>query len=102
MRRTLVRYRTHPDRTDANRHLIEKVFQELRARSPDGLRYLALALDDGTFVHLVEVEIPDGANPLTALEAFEAFQHGIGERCIDPPLAVKAAVVGDYRMLARS
>src|SRR4029450_13937049 len=47
MRPTLVRYRTHPDRAEENQHLIEKVFQELRAGSPDGLRYLALKLDDG-------------------------------------------------------
>jgi hypothetical protein len=102
MRRTLVRYRTHPDRAEENQHLIEKVFQELRAGSPDGLRYLALKLDDGTFVHFVTVETADGANPLPSLESFQAFQHRIKERCIDQPQAVNATIVGNYRMLGES
>jgi len=97
MRRTLVRYRTKPERAEENARLIEKVFQELQAKAPDGVRYLALTLGDGTFIHFVETA--DGTNPLPALEAFRSFQAGIKERCIEPPLAGEATIIGDYRML---
>src|SRR3989442_1255096 len=56
MKRTLVRYKTKPDRAQENQRLIESVFAELEAKSPDGIRYLVLRLDDGTFVHFVAVD----------------------------------------------
>ena len=97
VKRTLVRYKTKPDKVQENQRLIEQMFQELRAKSPKGVRYLALKLSDGSFVHLVETG--DGANPIPALEAFRSFQSGIKERCIEPPQAGDATVVGNYRML---
>jgi hypothetical protein len=99
MKRTLVRYRTKPEQAQENAHLIGKVFQELQAKSPDGVRYLALKLDDGTFVHFVMTETADGTNPIPALEAFRSFQSGIKERCIEPPRSGDATIVGNYRML---
>jgi hypothetical protein len=97
MKRTLVRYKTKPEQAQHNEQLIENVFQELREESPRGVRYLALKLNDGTFVHLVCVE--DDANPIAALAAFRAFQSGISERCVEQPQAAEATVVGNYRML---
>ena len=82
-----------------NERLIEKVFQELQAKSPKGVRYLALKLSDGTFVHFSMVESNDGATPIPGLEAFRAFQTGIKERCIEPPQAGEATIVGNYGML---
>jgi hypothetical protein len=102
MKRTLVRYRTKPERAAENTHLIEKVFQELRATAPAGVRYLALKLDDGTFVHFSAVETADGTNPVVALEAFQAFQSGVKERCSEPPQVSAAIIVGNYRMLGES
>ncbi|MGA7488281.1 MAG: hypothetical protein WBW74_15260 [Xanthobacteraceae bacterium] len=102
MKRTLVRYRTKPDRAQENERLIQQVFQELQQKRPAGVRYLALKLGDGTFVHFSMVESDDGANPIPALEAFRSFQSGIKERCIEPPQAVEATIVGDYRMLGAS
>jgi hypothetical protein len=99
MKKTLVRYRTKPERAEENERLIGKVFQELQTESPDGVRYLALRLDDGTFVHFVMIETADGTSPLPALEAFRSFQNGIKERCIEPPRAGDATIVGNYRML---
>ena len=96
MKRTLVRYKTRPDRAEENARLIEQVFQELQTKAPEGVRYLALKLDDGTFVHFVMVETDDGANPIPALEAFRSFQSGIKERCIEPPQAVGSP----FRLLA--
>ena len=99
MKRTLVRYRTKPEQAQENAHLIGKVFQELQAKSPDGVRYLALQLDDGTFVHFVMTETADGSSPLLALAAFQAFLSGIKERCIEPPRSGDATIVGNYRMI---
>ena len=100
MKRILVRYKTKPDRTDENEKLIKGVFRELHATSPSGVRYLALKLADGTFVHFVGNEAKDGANPIPALDAFKAFQQGIKERCSEPPQSGDVTVVGNYRMLA--
>ena len=99
MKRTVVRYRTKPEKAEENARLIEKVFQELQAKSPDGVRYLALRLNDGTFVHFSAVENEDGANPIPRLEAFRSFQSGIEERCIEVPQASEATIVGNYLML---
>ena len=63
------------------------------------MRYLSLRLDDGTFVHFVETDAGDGSSALLKLAAFQAFQSGIRERCIEPPLAQGATIVGNYRML---
>ena len=97
MKRTLIRYKTKPDMAARNAELIAAVFAELKAAQPDGLRYLSLRLDDDSFVHFVEAE--DGTNLLTNLEAFQAFQSGICERCVEPPQARGVTIVGNYRML---
>ena len=97
MKHILVRYRTKPDQADTNQRLIEAVFQELRTKAPDGVRYLALRLGDGTFVHFAAAE--DGSSGLTSLDTFQKFQADLKERCIEPPQPGEATIVGDYRML---
>jgi hypothetical protein len=97
MKRTLIRYKTKPDATEQNRQLIKGVFAELQEKSPEGVRYMALTLSDGSFVHFVETG--DGASPLPQLDAFKSFQSGIRERCAEPPQAAEAIVIGNYRML---
>jgi len=98
MKRTLIRYKTRPDMAEKNAALISKVFDELKAAKPEGVRYLSLRLEDDTFVHLVETE-SDSANVLPGLAAFKTFQSGIRDRCIEPPLAGGVTIVGNYRML---
>ena len=98
MKRTVIRYRTKPERADENARLVAAVFQELTAQAPDGVRYMALRLADDTFVHVVETA-GDGPSPLPQLAAFRAFQAGLGERCLEPPRALEATVVGAWRML---
>ena len=98
MRRTVIRYRTKPDMADRNAELIAAVFAELKAAQPQGLRYMSLRLEDDTFIHVVETA-DDGASPLPKLPAFAAFQSGIRERCVEPPVPKGATVVGNYRML---
>ena len=97
MRRHIVRYKSKPDGIEENKRLIEAVFRELQARSPEGLRYAVLQLADGTFLHFVEGE--EGAIRLPDLEAFQRFQSGIKERCLEPPQFADVTVVGNYRML---
>jgi hypothetical protein len=99
MKQTLVRYRTKPEQAEENERLIRQVFQELQARSPEGVRYLALKLDDGTFIHFSAVESMDSPHPITALEAFRSFQSGIKSRCMEAPQARDATIVGNYRMV---
>jgi len=97
MKRTLIRYKTRPDATGQNRSLIEAVFRELKEKSPEGVRYMALMLEDGSFVHFVETE--GETSVLQQLGSFQAFQNGIRERCTEPPQAAQPVIVGNYRML---
>jgi hypothetical protein len=102
MKCTVVRYRMKPETTLENERLIEQVFQELRAKSPEGVRYLAMRLDDGTFIHFSTVETKDGASPIPQLEAFRSFQRGIKERCVESPQSSGATIVGNYRVLGEA
>ena len=43
MKRTVVRYKAKPERIEENQRLIERVFQELHAKAPEGVRYLAFS-----------------------------------------------------------
>jgi hypothetical protein len=98
MRPTVIRYTTKPEHTERNAQLIEGVFRELGAAQPEGVRYLVLQLDDGTFIHVVAYEGDDTG--VTDLPAFQAFVEGGEERRTAPPLRGQATVVGNYRMLA--
>jgi hypothetical protein len=93
---TVVRYQAKPDRADENQGYIEKVYAELDATRPEGLRYVTLRLADGAFVHIGVVETEDGINPLTGVAAFKDFTAAIGDRVEAPPLAMDATVVGSY------
>lgn len=97
MKRMIVRYKTRPEKAAENERLIQNVFLELGARSPAGLRYAALRLPDDIFIHVVERE--DGTDPLRELNAFQAFLSGIRERCLEPPQAGDAVIVGNYRLI---
>ena len=99
MKRTLIRYKTKPESADGNAELIAQVFAELKAASPDGVRYLSLRLDDDSFIHVVETEAEDRAAVIPNLAAFKAFQSGIRERCLERPQTGGVRIVGNYRML---
>jgi hypothetical protein len=95
MRRTVIRYRTKPEMADRNAELVAAVFAELKAARPEGLRYMSLRLEDDTFIHVVETVTDDGSSPLPKLAAFAAFQNGIRDRCVEPPLPQGATIVGN-------
>jgi hypothetical protein len=99
MKHHLIRYKTKPEMADENERLVKAVFQELRGKSPEGVRYMTWRAPDGTFVHLVEVETEEHANVIPGLEAFHVFQNGIRDRCIEFPHRDIMTVVGNYRML---
>ena len=100
MKRSLIRYKTRPDMADKNAELIAGVFEELKSTRPEGVGYLSLRLDDDSFIHFVETDADDGANGIPSLAAFKAFQSGIRERCVEPPLGLGVTIVGNYRMLS--
>lgn len=97
MKRVMVRYKVKADKAAENESFIRKVFAELKANGPDGLRYASFTLDDGvSFVHIASIESPDG-NPLQQSAAFKAFQAGIKDRCEEPPVAVQMNEIDSYR-----
>jgi hypothetical protein len=92
---TVVRYTTKPGSADENEKLIKAVFAQLTDQQPDGLRYLAIRLDDGaSFMHIAVLD--NDANPLTALPAFGEFVSAINERCTSGPTPANGTVVGAY------
>jgi hypothetical protein len=98
MKHNLVRYKVKSEQADENARLIKDVFAELHARKPDGVRYVALRLPDGAFIHF---SISDGdASPIQKLEAFHRFQSGIKERTLESPALSGVTIVGNYRMLS--
>jgi hypothetical protein len=99
MKLTVVRYRVNPETADENERLIRAVFEELRQTSRKDARYIALRLNDGTFIHFSIAETEDGASPIPRLEAFRLFQSNIKARCVEPPQQSDATIVGNYRML---
>ena len=101
MKRTLIRYKTSPETANKNAEMVAAVFAELKAKQPDGVRYMTLRLEDDTFIHFVE-SADDGTSPIPKLAAFQAFQSGIRERCVEPPMPRGATIVGNYRMLDES
>jgi hypothetical protein len=95
---TMIRYKTKPEAADENQRLIEGVFRELNEKAPPGVKYSALRLDGGVFVHLVEIE-QNSDNLLAQLEAFAAFQRGIRERCLEGPVRSTTQIIGNFGML---
>ncbi len=92
---TVVRYTTRAESADENEKLIKAVFAQLAEQLPEGLRYVAIRLDDGvSFIHVAVHE--NDHNPLIGLPAFGEFASTIKERCADGPAAVNGTVVGSY------
>ena len=102
MRKMVIRYRTKPERAGENARLIRRVFEELRAKAPRGLGYLALDLGDGNFLHFVMEENEQDPGAITRLEAFQQFRARIAERCLEPPKSSEVTIIGEYGMLAEA
>lgn len=96
----VVRYSVKDTDLAENRALIAKVFEELERTAPPALRYLALELGDGEFIHIVATADANQASPLPQLAAFKAFSQDHAVRRATPLLRSPATIIGDYRMLA--
>jgi hypothetical protein len=98
MRHVVVRYRVKTERAEENQQLVTKVFEELNARDPGGVRYMTFRLADGvSFVHVASYDGADGSNPIAETPAFGEFLRDIAARCDEPPSSQEATVVGSYR-----
>ena len=92
---TVVRYTTRPEAAEENQRLITAVFAQLADERPEGMRYIAIRLDDGvSFVHVALFDGDD--NPLPKLGAFGEFVSAIDTRCADGHSPANGTVIGDY------
>ena len=95
----VIQYTTNPNAADDNQRAVEKVFAELAEKTPEGLRYATFRLADGvTFVHIVEIE--EGSDALSSLEAFKEFNAGFQDRAESGPDRQGATVVGSNNFLS--
>ena len=96
MNTIMVRYKVKADRADENTRAVEAVFAELKDRQPTGVRYATFVAEDGvTFFHIADFD--EGVdNPIAQLDAFKAFQQGLGDRCDEKPSPTALKQVGDY------
>lgn len=95
MRTVIVQYKTTEAHADVNAALIRAVFEELRAKNPTGVRYTSYRLDGQRFVHVATIEGAE-QNPITSLAAFKTFQEQLKSRCVEPPVATEATIVGSF------
>ena len=99
--KSLIRYQTKPESADENQRLVEKVYEELAARDPGGMRYATLRLEDGvSFVHIFMTDSEDAPNAMGGIAAFAEFQRELAQRCVELPVAQSVTVVGSYRLLS--
>jgi len=79
----IVTYKTKPGAADENERLVKGVYAQLAAEAPGEFHYATFRLGSGvSFLHL---GIVDGeVSPLSKLSAFQEFQRGIPERCVEP------------------
>jgi hypothetical protein len=94
MKTVLVRYKVTPEHAAANEAAIHAVFDELRARTPGGIRYTSYRAADGTFCHLATIEAAQ--NPLLSLPAFAAFQKQLEGRFVERPVTLELTPVDSY------
>jgi len=99
MKRMMVQYKVKPEKAAENQEFIERVFAELNANAPAGVRYITFKSSDGvSFTHLVSLETETGENPLDQSPAFQAFQAGLGERFDVQPTFTTLEEVGSYQV----
>ena len=77
MRTIMVRYKTRPDKAEENEQLVKKVFEELNADAPEGVRYATFRLADGvSFVHVASIDRADGRNPIAEKSCVQNLSGG--------------------------
>jgi hypothetical protein len=98
IKRVVVTYAIRPECRDEHVSLIEGVFAQLHAETPETVDYQVLCREDGvSFVHLSSHDTEDGSNPIPNLAAFAEFQRDIASRLTGPPQSSEATVIAEYR-----
>ena len=91
----LIRVSVKPDHTSDIEGAVGKVFEELDAIQPDGLRYTSLRGADSTYV--IILDLADGVeNPLPGISAFREMQASLQGWLAGPPVVDNLTVVGSY------
>lgn len=97
IRSVVVSYRVRPEAVAEHVHLIEAIFEQLRADRPGNIEYKVVRLDDGvSFVHISTADTADGSNPLPELAAFKEFSRDVAARVATTPVPTAADIVGSY------
>ena len=97
MKTLMIRYKTKKDQAAANEALVHAVYDELRTRRPEGLKYGTFRLDDGvTFIHIASMEKPSAGDALTSMASFKAFQKDLKARCVEGPEPMELTSVDSY------
>jgi quinol monooxygenase YgiN len=95
LKTVIVRYKVKPEHAERNRELVHAVYSELELTQLANFNYATFVLDDGvSFVHLAAHG--HETNPLANLPAFQTFQEGIGERCVEQPVLTELDTIGSY------
>jgi hypothetical protein len=81
---TLVRYATKPGRADENEKLARAVYDDLRARRPEGISY-SLFRNGSEFVHLFVNTREADSEILTEMPSFKAYLKDFADRYAAPP-----------------
>jgi hypothetical protein len=98
MRQVMIRYTVKPDEAEHNAELVRAVYDELHRANPSGMRYATFQVDDGvSFVHLHSADTAEAAQVLPGLPAFQRFQAGISDRCVEGPVVTHLREVGSFR-----
>src|SRR5262245_21071400 len=97
--KTMVRYKVKPEHVAENERDIKRVFEQLVAQRPEGVRYVSFKLADGvSFMHIVSHEAVDDRTPLSELQAFKAFTAAVDSRCEERPVVTNLTEVGSYHV----
>src|SRR5262245_14174996 len=97
--KTMVRYKVKPEHVAENERDIKRVFEQLVAERPEGVRYVSFKLADGvSFMHIVSHEAVDNRSPLSELQAFKVFTAAVERRCEERPVATNLTEVGSYHV----
>jgi hypothetical protein len=96
MKTLIVRYKTTEAHAEKNAANVRAVYDELRAKKPEGIQYRTYRLPDGvSFIHVATHSGP-GDNPIPKLDAFQIFQRELKERCAEPPVTTELSIVDSY------
>lgn len=93
----MVRSRVKAEHVAELEAAVKQVFIALEKAQPGGIRYTSCRLPDGV-TYVAVLELDEGVNnPLPSLLEFQAFQAGLKQWIVEPPVAEPLTVIGSYR-----